>query len=141
MIGDTHLYSEDSSSKEWKTLNESFVIINGVLLTLKKIEFSRVPLTEKIVQLSCGMEHCVAKSSLKKIFAWGNNSYGQLGLGHFRRAKKPKQIDFFKNGFVIQQVASSAYGSIALDSNGRMYWWGTNGTISKSATPRDIMLF
>jgi alpha-tubulin suppressor-like RCC1 family protein len=111
------------------------------VLTLKKIEFSRVPLNEKIVQLSCGMEHCIAKTSLRKVFAWGNNSHGQLGLGHFRRVKKPKLIDSLKSNIVIQQVASTAFGSVALDSNGHLFWWGTNGSIFHCNLPREVLLF
>ena len=122
-------------------MNESFVIINGVVLTLKKVNFSRVPVTEKIVQLSCGMDHCIAKTSLRKVYTWGNNSYGQLGFGHFKRVKKPKIIEFFKNNFVIQQVACSAYGSMALDSNGRLFWWGSNGSITNCNHPLEAMLF
>lgn len=36
VVGDRKLYEEDCSSKEWKTLTESYVIINGVILYLKK---------------------------------------------------------------------------------------------------------
>ncbi len=108
---------------------------------MKRIEFSRVPLNEKIVQLSCGMDHTIAKTSLKKVYTWGNNSHGQLGVGHFKRVKKPKLLDFFKNNFAIQQVAASAYGSIALDSNGRLFWWGTNGSISYYNIPSEVLLF
>jgi len=93
------------------------------------------------VQLSCGMDHCIAKTSLRKVYTWGNNSQGQLGAGHFRRVKKPKIVDYFKHNFVIEQVACSAYGCIALDSNGRLYWWGTNGTISRVPMPIEAMLF
>ena len=42
VIGNQKMFEEDCSSKEWKTLTESFIIINGVVLTLKKIEFSRI---------------------------------------------------------------------------------------------------
>lgn len=87
------------------------------------------------------MDHCIAKTSLRKVYSWGNNSHGQLGVGHFKRIKKPKIVDFFRNNYVIEQVAASAYGSIALDSNGRMYWWGTNGSISSYNVPRDVLLF
>lgn len=87
------------------------------------------------------MDHTIAKTSLKKVYAWGDNSHGQLGVGHFKRVKKPRLIEHFKNNFVIQQVASSAYGSIVLDSNGRLFWWGTNGYISHYSLPTEVLLF
>jgi myosin-5 len=62
------------------------------LLTLKKVEFSRLPIAEKVVQLSCGMAHCIAKTSLRKVYVWGDNSRGQLGVGHFKRVLKPKLL-------------------------------------------------
>jgi hypothetical protein len=37
IVGDSALYRQDSSCKEWKTLGESFVLINGIVLTLKRI--------------------------------------------------------------------------------------------------------
>ncbi len=100
-----------------------------------------MPISEKIVQLSCGMEHCIAKTSLRKVYTWGSNSNGQLGLGHFKRVKKPKMLDFFKNTIVVEQVAASAMGCIVLDSNSRLYWWGSNGMLSSCSSPRDVHLF
>jgi alpha-tubulin suppressor-like RCC1 family protein len=83
----------------------------------------------------------MAKTSLRKIYAWGNNNHGQLGAGHFKRITKPRIVDYFKHNFVIEQIASSAYGSVAIDSNGRLFWWGTNGTITKCSLPREVLLF
>lgn len=124
------MYEEDCSAKEWKTFGESYIIINGIVLTLKKVEFSRVVIPEKVVQLSCGMSHCLARTSLRKVYGWGDNSNGQLGVGHFKRVKNPKLLDWFsKQAITIQQTAATAYGSVALDSNSRIFWWGTNGTI------------
>jgi len=83
------------------------------------------------VQLSCGMDHCIARTSLRKVFTWGDNTHGQLGLGHFKRIKKPKIMDFLnKHALTVHQVAASAYGSLFLDTNNRIWWWGTNGTIT-----------
>lgn len=142
MIGDQKLYEEDSSAKEWKTLGETYIIINGMVLTLKKVEFSRLTIPEKVVQLSCGMAHCMARTSLRKIYAWGDNSNGQLGMGHYNRVKKPQLLDWFsKHAIQIHQTATSAYGSVVLDSNNRIFWWGTNGTIENICIPKEVYLF
>jgi alpha-tubulin suppressor-like RCC1 family protein len=35
----------------------------------------------KLVDLVCGKEHCLARGIDNKVYAWGSNSNGQLGLG------------------------------------------------------------
>ena len=142
VIGDRKLYEEDCSAKEWKTLSESYVIINGIILYLKKAEFSRMPINEKVVQLSCGMSHSIVKTSLRKVYTWGDNSEGQLGHGHYKRVGKPRLLEYFpKHAIMIQQSAASAYGSLVLDNNNRIYWWGSNGSIKKVPSPREMYIF
>jgi len=76
------------------------------------------------------MAHCIAKTSLRKIYTWGDNSKGQLGQGHFKRVRIPRIVDVqSKLALNVQQVAASAYGSVVLDIYGRIFWWGQNGTI------------
>jgi hypothetical protein len=55
---------------------------------------------------------------------------GQLGQGHYYRIMSPKQIDYFnRHKLVISQVGVTAYGSVVLDMNGKVWWFGSNGTI------------
>jgi hypothetical protein len=142
VVGDQRLYEEDCCNREWRTLNDSYIIVNGVLLTLRKVKFSRLSISDKVVQLSCGMDHCIAKTSLRKVFTWGDNSRGQLGHGNYIRIQKPKLMDFLlKSAISIQQVAASAYGSLGLDSNSRIWWWGSNSTISNRPLPQECLLY
>jgi myosin-5 len=83
------------------------------------------------------MNHCIAKTSLRKVYTWGDNSKGQLGFGHYIRVKKPKIMDYLtKTAVNVQQVAASAYGCIVMDVNSRLYWWGTNGSIKGCTIPQ-----
>ena len=55
---------------------------------------------------------------------------GQLGHGQFHRIKTPKPIEFFnKQKVVVSQIGATAYGSVVLDMNGKVWWFGSNGTI------------
>lgn len=36
----------------------------------------------------------------------------------------------------IAQVAATAYGSVFMDVGGKVYWFGSNGKISKVPTPK-----
>ncbi len=135
IIGDKKNY-EEHSVKEWSTLTESFLILNGVIITLKKISLTKINLPDKVVQLSCGMKHCIAKTSLKKVYTWGENVNGQLGHGNFKKQKQPKILDFInKYKINVMQIGASAYGSIILDANSKIWWFGSNGTLNDQSHP------
>ena len=56
-------------------------------------------LNMKVEKISCGEAHCVAiirdnNSNERIIWSWGNNRYGQLGLGDKINFSLPKPIDF-----------------------------------------------
>jgi alpha-tubulin suppressor-like RCC1 family protein len=46
--------------------------------TLRLPQQVKFPVT--VVDVVCGREHCLAKGRNNKIYSWGSNSYGQLGL-------------------------------------------------------------
>ena len=53
----------------------------------------------KVEKISCGEAHCVAivkdiHSNTKLIWSWGNNRYGQLGLGDKIKVSLPKPITY-----------------------------------------------
>jgi hypothetical protein len=46
-------------------------------------------------------------------------------------------VNFFnKYKIVVSQVGVTAYGSVALDMNGKVWWFGSNGTILNEPTPK-----
>eukprot|EP01138_Halocafeteria_seosinensis_P000473 gb/GECG01000487.1/.p1 GENE.gb/GECG01000487.1/~~gb/GECG01000487.1/.p1 ORF type:complete len:2199 (+),score=217.36 gb/GECG01000487.1/:1-6597(+) len=61
----------------------------------------------RIVQLSCSRSHCAAVSSTGRVFVWGDNSYGQLGLGDVRNRTIPTHVHNLEKRCVSQVVASS----------------------------------
>eukprot|EP00919_Chromeraceae_sp_WS-2016_P032804 GHVR01077474.1.p2 GENE.GHVR01077474.1~~GHVR01077474.1.p2 ORF type:complete len:104 (+),score=6.61 GHVR01077474.1:2357-2668(+) len=101
------------------------MIVAVVGVSLNKLNFP-----EKIIQLSCGMNHCICKTSLKKVYTWGKNENGQLGTGTYYFSKYPELVEYVnKNKLVVNQVGATAYGSVLLDSNSRVWMFGSNGTI------------
>ena len=53
----------------------------------------------KVIKIACGEEHCIAIikdtiSDLLNIWCWGDNNYGQLGLGSHVKISKPKPNHF-----------------------------------------------
>jgi len=75
----------------------------------------------KVEKISCGEGHCVAiikdqLSNGKLIWSWGNNRYGQLGLGDKSNISLPKPITFLfeytKNKF--ESVSCGGFHSLCL---------------------------
>lgn len=57
------------------------------------------------------------------IFTWGQNQYGQLGLGNTTAYSSPKQVGALT---AWSKVAGSNNFSIALKTNGTLWTWGAN---------------
>ncbi|KAG5338370.1 RCBT1 protein, partial [Acromyrmex charruanus] len=88
----------------------------------------RVDLKEglAIVKVVCGIEHTLALTNEKKIYAWGRNDDGQLGIGSKEFTfRKPIMI---KHETEIKWIDIAALNcsniSVAVSEEGRVYVWG-----------------
>uniref|UniRef100_A0A8C5PTZ4 HECT and RLD domain containing E3 ubiquitin protein ligase 4 n=1 Tax=Leptobrachium leishanense TaxID=445787 RepID=A0A8C5PTZ4_9ANUR len=95
-------------------------------------EYIRVPRNIKslsevqIVQVACGHHHSLALSKESEVYAWGQNRYGQLGLGHeLKNEVSPKPIKSL-SGIPFSQVAVGGAHSFALTMSGAIFGWGRN---------------
>lgn len=98
-------------------------------------------LGERIQAISCGYKHCVAKSSLGKVYTWGCGSMGQLGHGNFDSIAIPKRLANFKDAATSKegesfkkkctQIAAGYSHTVVLTDNRVPYWCGTCGSIYK----------
>uniref|UniRef100_A0A0E0R9I9 RCC1-like domain-containing protein n=1 Tax=Oryza rufipogon TaxID=4529 RepID=A0A0E0R9I9_ORYRU len=83
---------------------------------------------EKVVEVSAGNHHSCAVTADGKLFAWGRNSSGQLGLG--KRAGKvvstPRKVDCLADARV-KMVALGSEHSIATTEEGEVLSWGAAG--------------
>ncbi|BFZ17846.1 hypothetical protein BsWGS_20885 [Bradybaena similaris] len=80
-----------------------------------------------VLQVSCGSDHAVALTNEGLVFAWGSNSYGQLGLGRNAPSHQnlPELISCLK-GIPIQQVTAGGNHTFVLSKSGAVYGWGRN---------------
>ena len=87
----------------------------------------------KVEKISCGEGHCVAiikdqLSNGKLIWSWGNNRYGQLGLGDKSNISLPKPITFLfeytKNKF--ESVSCGGFHSLCLINHKENLNWIEN---------------
>ena len=68
---------------------------------------------------------CACASLLRQVYAWGNNAFGQLGLGDKRPRKTPTLVDGLW-ALPVAQLAAGAAHSAAVTAAGFLFTWGAN---------------
>lgn len=99
-----------------------------------------VPLQD-IVAVSAGASHTLALDEVGQVWAWGNNSKGQLGDNSTDdRGNAARVWDQYHSGYLsdIKVIAAGGEGnegfSVAIAGDGTVYAWGSN-TNSQLGTP------
>uniref|UniRef100_A0A4W3GTK5 HECT and RLD domain containing E3 ubiquitin protein ligase 4 n=1 Tax=Callorhinchus milii TaxID=7868 RepID=A0A4W3GTK5_CALMI len=80
----------------------------------------------RIIQVACGYYHSLALSNGSQIFSWGQNKYGQLGLGPDTTSKSAAQQIQSLNGVPFIQIAAGGAHTFALTLSGAVFGWGRN---------------
>jgi X-linked retinitis pigmentosa GTPase regulator len=78
-----------------------------------------------IVGLSCGDEHTAVLTNSGRLFTFGSNEFGQLGLGHNTNVLKPSCVKSLKPDRVVRVACGKAHTIVAMES-GRMFGFGSN---------------
>ena len=75
----------------------------------------------KVEKIACGEAHCIAivkdiHSNQKLVWSWGNNRYGQLGLGDKNKISLPKPITYLfeYKGNKFESVSCGGFHSLCL---------------------------
>uniref|UniRef100_A0A7S4PM21 SAM domain-containing protein n=1 Tax=Guillardia theta TaxID=55529 RepID=A0A7S4PM21_GUITH len=79
------------------------------------------------VNLIMGDWHCIAITNKKKVYSWGKNKYGQLGLGHTNNVPLPTGILSLSDPLNRKNVRSIGAGkshSAVIAEDGDVYTWG-----------------
>ncbi|NWY31703.1 HERC4 ligase, partial [Pheucticus melanocephalus] len=80
----------------------------------------------QIVQVACGYYHSLALSKGSEVFSWGQNKYGQLGLGYeYNKQTSPQMIKSLL-GIPFAQIAAGGAHSFVLTLSGAIFGWGRN---------------
>ena len=77
----------------------------------------------KIAEIKCGKEHNVIRTVDGRLYSFGKNTFGSLGLGGKIFEPSPKLIMKLNNKKIIS-VACGFYHSLALSNIGDVYGWG-----------------
>jgi len=131
--GNNHTLALDSNGQLWAWgYNWLGQFGNGTTTSSSipvAIDMSETFADRNIVQIvaSCN-EHSLALDSEGQIWAWGWGSEGQLGNGTNTSSNVPVAVDMTGAlaGRTIIQVAAGWGHSLALDSEGQVFAWGSN---------------
>ncbi|XP_068089297.1 probable E3 ubiquitin-protein ligase HERC3 [Hyperolius riggenbachi] len=83
---------------------------------------------QKILQVSCGDQHCLCLSDDGQLFTWGQNNHGQLGLGPGSATQSSPQRVKSLEGIPLAQVTAGGFHSFALSLSGAVFGWGKNSS-------------
>lgn len=92
-----------------------------------------------VVKVACGYAHTLALTDEGHLYAWGANSYGQLGTGNKSNSSTPLRVA--ESVGRITEIASSHYGHISSALShltNTCYMWGQchgQAVVSPSETP------
>lgn len=97
--------------------------------------------------VACGGNHTLVVSRSGAVFAWGSNSYGQLGLGDTTDRMWPTQVSTLRNLRVLPGgVRAGLEHTVALTEEGGVFTWGSSrcgqlghGSCNNETQPRKIM--
>ncbi|KAM9733740.1 RCC1 and BTB domain-containing protein 2 isoform 1-T1 [Menidia menidia] len=77
-----------------------------------------------IVQVACGYAHTLALTDEGFVYAWGANSYGQLGTGNKSNQAVPTPINADKERMVEVAACHTSHTSAAKTQSGQVLMWG-----------------
>ena len=93
-------------------------------------------ITERIIQIACGVFHTLILTSIKlkdhllieftdkgKVYAFGGNSFGQLGIGNKKNTSVPLRIEELDRHIIVK--IACGHHSAALTDKGEIFIWGT----------------
>ena len=99
---------------------------------------------ENSIDISPGSTHIIALGEDGKVRAWGDNQFGQLGIGIEGDQSTPVQVDYFSDDITIK-IDAGLYSSLVVRDES-VYAWGFNaggilgnGELINSYTPRKVL--
>lgn len=124
--------------------NETGQLGNGTTSNALSPTPMEVPAGISFTQIAAGYLHSLALDSNGELYAWGNNSSGELGNGSTDQSVVPTRVET-PSGVTFTQAAAGLFTSLALSTDGTIYAWGANdsgqlgnGTTDSSLVPTPI---
>jgi len=94
------------------------------------------------IQVASGYNHSMVLLKDGSVWTWGDNQYGQLGIGNTTSSNIAVQVTSLTN---VIAIAAGQYHSLALKSDGTVWAWGYNqygrlgdGTVTQRTSPVQV---
>ena len=100
--------------------------LNFIGLKLKKNNFPLKTEEKSLINLKmfkAGEYHSLIVSEDKRLFSFGNNACGQLGLGNEKNENIPQLVESVEN---VKKIACGFSHSLVLRKYGRLFSFGHN---------------
>jgi alpha-tubulin suppressor-like RCC1 family protein len=126
-IGGMHMLALDSSGRVWSWgSNGEGQLGNGTSSAIPGSNPTPVPVPglTSIIQISAGESYSLALRSDGTVWAWGDNSYGQLGDGNTTDKFLAEQVPGISG---VAKVIAGWSTSYAIGAGGSLLAWGSNG--------------
>ncbi|KAL6039185.1 hypothetical protein STEG23_012209, partial [Scotinomys teguina] len=78
----------------------------------------------RVQRVACGYAHTLVLTDEGQVYAWGANSYGQLGTGNKSNQSYPTPVVVEKDRIIEIAACHSAHTSAAKTQGGHVYMWG-----------------
>ena len=78
-----------------------------------------------VISIACGEAHTLAVTIGGNVFAWGDNSQGQLGVGDSTNRLRPEMVRSLRNALVCD-IAAGKQHSMAISPKGWLFAFGSN---------------
>ncbi|XP_042698659.2 RCC1 and BTB domain-containing protein 2 isoform X3 [Chrysemys picta bellii] len=78
----------------------------------------------RVQRVACGYAHTLVLTDEGQLYAWGANSYGQLGTGNKSNQSYPAPVTVDKDRVIEIAACHSAHTSAAKTQGGHVYMWG-----------------
>ncbi|WP_437275117.1 hypothetical protein WME90_28135 [Sorangium sp. So ce375] len=131
----------DNNGKVWVWGNNSY----GELGNDSSGELSHSKPTmayiEDVSAIAAGQHHCLALKKDGTVWAWGSNSFGELGDGTMTDRHMPVQVTALSDIF-IDEIACGSLHSMALGKGVGVYAWGHNdsGQVGNGTDAPNVLL-
>jgi alpha-tubulin suppressor-like RCC1 family protein len=90
-------------------------LIQGSLSSVKNI-LNGISIPTAVVYVSCGAYHTAVVTDTNNLFTFGNNQFGQLGLGDNSARNTPQRVEFF-NSNVASVSCGNGYTAVVTNTN------------------------
>ncbi|MCK7594494.1 hypothetical protein [Pseudomarimonas salicorniae] len=102
------------------------VVGPGLLLFLLASAAHAAPVLDGVIAASSGDGHTCALLEDGRVFCWGRNQFGQLGLGHFTEQKSPVEVTGFSAA--VAELSAGGSHTCARLVDGSAMCWGSNSS-------------